>query len=468
VTVELFTGAAPAGGDATAASGGLVRAFESDPAACRVAAASLAELRASATLRGWAGYREIGAVYLLPPGDDPAGCVRIVDELLPGSARVLGRRELTAEYPLRGLAAGTTAVVERHAGYLSPARLRAAVLAELAAGGCVIRDRAVAAVTATAGGPAVRLAGNPVHGHHTAHGYGVGRGHEPAPGCGPAGGHHPPDSHDAVRGYDAVVVAAGAWTAGILAAGGLPGDGFRTRQIQYSLHAVRLPELGAFVEHESGFYGRPADGGAFLLGLPSPRWDVTPGAVEADAVLTERVTAYAIRRFGAQLAGPPVRTVASLDCYHQPPGLALRRVLAGTPVFTFTGGSGGAAKAALAASRTAAAALLAELAASTPRAAAPAVPGRPTAHPVNTGTPTATAAGPPRTPPTTPTVAPGRPTAQPMNAGTPTATAAGPPPTTPTVAPGRPAAESMNAGTPTAGAAGGRAAPGGQGGGWPA
>jgi hypothetical protein len=55
--------------------------------------------------------------------------------------------------------------------------------------------------------------------------------------------------------------------------------------------------------------------------------------------------------------GRPIRTVAAFDCYSDPPGLTLRPTSIPS-VFTFTGGSGGAAKTALAASRLAAAALL--------------------------------------------------------------------------------------------------------------
>ncbi|MGG7609836.1 hypothetical protein ACQ5JZ_10565, partial [Streptomyces sp. ZG43] len=50
------------------------------------------------------------------------------------------------------------------------------------------------------------------------------------------------------------------------------------------------------------------------------------------------------------------RSVAACDCYHDPAGLALRPL--GGGLHTFTGGSGGAAKTVVAASRRAARALL--------------------------------------------------------------------------------------------------------------
>jgi hypothetical protein len=91
-------------------------------------------------------------------------------------------------------------------------------------------------------------------------------------------------------------------------------------------------------------------------------------------VLAGRVVAHAHRRLRAPsplvasaatsaaspaaVAGAPPRTVASFDCYHEPPGLALRDAVPGAALFTFTGGSGGAAKTVLATSRAAAGVLL--------------------------------------------------------------------------------------------------------------
>jgi glycine/D-amino acid oxidase-like deaminating enzyme len=309
-------GTTTAGMDATAASGGLVRGFEAGSAVCRSAAESLAEIRSSATLSEWAGYREIGSVYLLPPGADPEASMATVDRLLPGSATVAGRTEL-AGYPFRGLPAGALGVVERYAGFISPDRLRATVLAELAGAGASIRCTPAVAVTPD---PAVRLAdGSTVD-------------------------------------YDAVVVAAGAWTPGLLAGSGLATAGLRTKMIQYTVCAARLPRLGAFVDDITGLYGRPVDRDSFLLGLPADRWDVHPAAVVPDRDLVGRVAACALSRFGSPVR--PVRTVASFDCFHDPPGLALRRSAPGSALFTFTGGSGGAAKTAIAASRAAARALL--------------------------------------------------------------------------------------------------------------
>ena len=319
VSVEVYA-ARPPGPDATGASGGLVRGFDRDPVVSRLAVDSLAELRGDARLLAAAAYRETGSVYLLPPGSDPTGSVRLVDALLPGSAAVLTGAELTGRWPFRDLPSGTVAVAERDAGFLSPARLRDAVLGWLADAGVAVRPVPVSGVEPT---PAVRLADG------------------------------------STVACDVVVVAAGPWTPAVLRASALPAEGLRTKQIQYQLYRGQPAGLGVFVDDTCGLYGRPDGSGQMLLGVPGDRWDVEPGAVPADPAKIELTADRARRRLGLPAGGERlVRTVASCDCYHEQPGLALREVLADAPVFTFTGGCGGAAKTALAASRAAAAALL--------------------------------------------------------------------------------------------------------------
>ncbi|WP_412543298.1 FAD-dependent oxidoreductase [Longispora sp. K20-0274] len=300
--LDVFVGARPGPADASGASGGLVRGYEPDPAAAAIAAASLAELRADPVLRAWAGYREVGCAYLLPPGADPGPSVRVVADLLPGSIEVGA--------PPAAFHTGGVAVTERHAGHLSPAALRAAVLAHLVDAGVAVRAERV---TAVAPGE-VRTAGG------------------------------------TTSGYDAVVVAAGAWTPRLLAASGLDVMDLRTKQIQFTVYDATVPGLGTFVDTATGLYGRPvADG--LLLGLHCDRWDVDPDATVADEALAARIGPVARDLFGDVL-GRPIRTVASFDCYHPEPGLALRTSAPG--LYTFTGGSGGAAKTVLAASATAA------------------------------------------------------------------------------------------------------------------
>lgn len=314
--VDLVAGA-PVRLDATGASGGLVRGFDRRPESARLATESLAELRGDRVLRDLAGYREVGSVFLLPPGADPSGSLRLVDERLPGSAAVLTGAELAA-YPFRGLPAGTVAVAERFAGQMSPQRLRGGVLDLVRRRGVTVRAVPVARVTEAG---ELRLADGSTHA------------------------------------YDAVVLAAGAWTPALLAASGLSGVPLRTKQIQYSVHPGRLDGLGVFDDTISGLYGLPAGESTFLLGLPCDRWDVDPADVRPDVGLAGRVVDTARTVLGIELDSP-IRTVAAFDCYCDPPGMVLRPTSATAPVFTFTGGSGGAAKTALAASRAAAAQLL--------------------------------------------------------------------------------------------------------------
>lgn len=313
--VEVFAGER-ATVDASEVSGGLVRSFEPDPGAGAVAADSLAELRADARLREWSSYREIGSVYVLPNGADPTESVRTVAEWLPGSAELVSGARLRRGFGFRGLREDAVGVVERHAGYISPARLRDRALDWAAVHGVEVARTSVAVVR---DGPAVRM------------------------------------SDGAERCYDALVVAAGAWTPRLVEHGGT----LRTKQIQYGVYRIPMPDLGAFVDDDTGLYGRPWGEGAFLLGLDCNRWDVAPEAVEPDAALAGRVLEVARRRFGVTARDPPLeRVVASFDCYRSPAGLRLVPVDGRPGVFTFTGGSGGAAKTALAASRNAASDLL--------------------------------------------------------------------------------------------------------------
>jgi glycine/D-amino acid oxidase-like deaminating enzyme len=325
IAIDVYTGGST-NGDASGASGGMVRGFEPTVQACRLAASSQLELSGDERLRQAAAYRELGSVYLLPPGADVTASVGVLEELLPGSAGVLGTDELTAGFGFHGLPAGVTAVVERCAGYLSPARLRDAVLGWLADGGASIRP--VPVITVRARESALLLADGTTSSH------------------------------------DAVVVAAGPWTPALLRAGGL-GRGLRTKQIQYTCYRGRPANLGVFVDETTGLYGRPTGDHGFLIGLPCDRWDVDPDDVRPDAALVDRLAGLAGRRLAwpAGCLDHPMRTVVSSDCYHDPPGLALRELATGAAVFTFTGGSGGAAKTALAASRAAATALLGQVAA---------------------------------------------------------------------------------------------------------
>jgi glycine/D-amino acid oxidase-like deaminating enzyme len=302
---------------ASAASGGLVRGYEPDEYNAALAVRGLAVLYASPTLRSWAAFREIGSVYLTAAR--PARrTLDAIDAALPGSLS-LAPGDAAARHGLAGVPPGHTAVVERRAGFINPARLAARARREVILRGGVVRAGTVARIRREAG--------------------------------------------EWVEHADAVVLAAGAWTPGLLAGNGLPAGGLRTKLIRYGVFRAAGPVPRAFVDESTGLYGRPDGLGRMLLGLPTVDWDAPPGTSHRDGVQAGRSAAAEVRRAAARRL-PEVtlgryRAVAAADCYAPDGQLRLRPVAPEVPgLFTFTGGSGGAAKTALAASVDAADALL--------------------------------------------------------------------------------------------------------------
>ena len=154
--------------------------------------------------------------------------------------------------------------------------------------------------------------------------------------------------------YDIAVIAAGAWTGAVLRTGGLPADGYRVKSIQYSIYPVADWSPPEFVDEPIGLFGRPTVDGNLLLGVPTDSWNTDPDRPSVTAALHERAAKLATWRFPRLRLGAPVAQVSSTDCYCGGPMLALRAVGHAERLFTFTGGSGGSAKTALAASRQAA------------------------------------------------------------------------------------------------------------------
>jgi glycine/D-amino acid oxidase-like deaminating enzyme len=310
------------GADATAASGGAVRAYETDPEQRALAIASLTELLASPTLRDWADYREIGSIYLQAPAgeaDPAAGAVAEIERAVPGSADRLTGSDLAA-LGWADVPADATAVVERRAGHTAPGRLRDALLADGAP------RRRVNLVPAQV--HALELTGS-----ETIIVSAAGR----------------------AETYDLVVLATGAWTASALRASALPAAGYRTKTIQYAVHPVDGWCPPQFVDGLTGLYGRPTGDGGLLLGLPTAAWDVDPDLPPSTAALAEAASGLAADRFPRLRLGPPAHRVSSADCYTDPPILRLRSVEdIEHRLYTFSGGSGGAVKTALAASDRAA------------------------------------------------------------------------------------------------------------------
>ncbi|MFD7908960.1 NAD(P)/FAD-dependent oxidoreductase [Kitasatospora sp. NPDC059747] len=310
--VCLITAATPPG-EATAASGGLVRGFEPDPAACRLAAESLAELRADPALAALAEYRETGSLYLTddPP---PTALLDLVEDRLPGSAEQLTAAGAAERYGITG-PPDAHYLAERHAGYLSPDALRHGLLRDLLDHG----GRTVAGPALAVGPGSVRLPGGTLS-------------------C------------------DLTVLATGRRTGPLLRQSGLDHrepTRLRGKLVQYTVHRAGGRRPPCFVDGTTGLYGRPHGRGDVLLGVPTDCWDEHAEPLRPLPDLRRETELLALLRLPGLRLGRVRRTVVAADCY-SPSGLLELRATTDPAVHTFTGGSGGAAKCALAASRRAA------------------------------------------------------------------------------------------------------------------
>ncbi|MGI8665667.1 MAG: NAD(P)/FAD-dependent oxidoreductase [Jatrophihabitans sp.] len=313
VEVDLAPGPdAPA--DATAASGGAVRCYEVRSVQRRLAIDSMCELIDDPRLRQWSGYTDCGSVYLPSVPDGLADAAAEIEARLPGSVSLLDAAELTRR-GWSGLDAGVVGLLETEAGYLDPQRLRQSVLADLLG-----RDR----VRLLAAAPVTELG---------------------AGAFGLAGERHR---------YDVLVLATGAWTPLLLSQHGFEAAGLRTKAIQYTVHQASGAWPTTFVDDLSDLFGKPVPGG-LLLGLPTHAWDVSPRGVRPDLELSRAAADLAVRRFPQLRLHSAATPVTAVDCYAASGTLALRPVSGSEDrLFTFTGGTGSAAKTVLAASRQAA------------------------------------------------------------------------------------------------------------------
>jgi glycine/D-amino acid oxidase-like deaminating enzyme len=303
--------------DATAASGGAVRAFDPDPELCRLATASTAELLASRTLLRWADFRRSDTFYLPRRTETLAAAMAGIEAALPGSVRLADGADLIRQ-GWADLHTGCVAVHEHQAGFVSPAGLRDVLLADAGRRVSIVDDE-VTSVTLRGNGSVA---------------------------CSTGG---------ADREYDLVVIAAGSWTPALLRSWHLPADGYRVQSIQYGLYLTGRWRPPTFIDEVISLFGRPAPGGSLLLGRPTRQWGVDPDRPPTTPSLHAGATRLVSARFPRLRIGPAWKVVGSADCYGGTPTLALRRVVdSDHRLFTFTGGAGGAAKTALAATRRAA------------------------------------------------------------------------------------------------------------------
>jgi glycine/D-amino acid oxidase-like deaminating enzyme len=309
--------------DATALSGGVVRGYERQAEGRRLAVESLGELLSSSVLQAWSRYRETGAISLRIEDDALPGELHGIEARLPGSAHIAPSAEL-ARMGWAGLPPGTVGVVERRAGHVSAAHLRCALIADL-------RVRANVRVVRGATGALVANSDGTVSA----------------------------SVNGRRRSFDVVILATGAWTPSVLLASGLPSGGLRTKAIQCATYGVRGRLPMPFGDETSGLYGTPTAGGHLTLGMPTGEWDVPPGPRAPCKALHTKAARIARARMPWLQLGGALAMVNATDCFSDPPVLALRAAAdEHGAIWTFTGGSGGSVKTALAASREAAEELL--------------------------------------------------------------------------------------------------------------
>ena len=241
VATVLLAPGAPAAADATGASGGAVRAYELNPEQRALALASMAELADDPVLRNWSGFVDCGSVYLPAEPTALAEAAEEINDTLGESASVVDAAELAAA-GWAGLAEDRIGIRERLAGYLDPDRFRRSLLADLAG-----RKRVSV------------LPARPVESFSA------------------AGFLLDGDRYDC----DLLVLAAGAWTPGLLTAAGYPASGLITKSIQYTIHRATGMPATTFVDDASGLFGKPHPGG-LLLGLPTTGWGAPASGVPAD------------------------------------------------------------------------------------------------------------------------------------------------------------------------------------------
>jgi len=249
-TLVLEAGDQPAYG-ATGSSGGLVRAYDPDPAIAELALASLVRYAdpsewASAT----APLHKVGAVTLAAPEhvgafESAAAALRAAGwpaEVVTGVNEVLGV-----------VTNGAVALVEHGAGWVDPVRVTGDLLDQATAAGADVRfgTRVTGVVPATA-----------------------------ADGNGPDAGVDVVIDSGAIHSARVVLLAVGAWVTELEFDSEVWATTIRTRSIQTAL-VQRPPGACAhatFIDLRTGGYGKPVDDQASLIGYPLLEWDVAPGA----------------------------------------------------------------------------------------------------------------------------------------------------------------------------------------------
>ncbi|MFE5793160.1 NAD(P)/FAD-dependent oxidoreductase [Streptomyces sp. NPDC056503] len=277
------------GAGATGYSGGMVRAYDPDPATAGLALAGLAAYRDPARwASGRAPLRVVGAVTVADPAEEGAlrAAARRIRQTLGTPAEVVAGPAEAAGVRL----AGGIALVEPEAGWVDPAEVTADWLEQARADGSVVRCGVrVRAVEARGGRPAVVTDAGTIR----------------------AG---------------AVVSAVGAWAADP-APGLRPATPVRSRSIQVSIvgRGPEAPSHATFVDLRTGLYAKPVGADRTLIGMPHLVWgspvDARPDPAHARATL-----AALAAHFPWLATAPHLDTIRAADAYgpagdaYGPPG----------------------------------------------------------------------------------------------------------------------------------------------------
>lgn len=148
-----------------------------------------------------------------------------------------------------------------------------------------------------------------------------------------------------------VVVAAGAWTPGLVRALGID-LGIRTKRIQMARLRSDVRALPALVDETTDLYGRRESDDSILLGLPLDEWDVDPDAdMPFDEATARRVAARVAERLPGLGAAASDGGVSGFDGYTADLRGIVQKVPSVDGLFVAAGFSGGGFKIAPAVAR---------------------------------------------------------------------------------------------------------------------
>jgi len=289
VSVVVIEQSPRPGAGATGRSGGMVRAYDPDPAFAELALPSLAAYRDPGRwASGQAPLHAVGAVTGADPAQEPAlreaagqinGALRASAHVVAGCAEVAGI-----------CLAGGVALVEPEAGWVAPAEVAADWLVQARADGAVVcYGVRVLGAEARGGRPAVL-------------------------------------TDAGVVSAGAVVAAVGPWAAQP-APGLRPASPVRSRSIQVSIVERRppAPPHATFVDLRTGLYAKPVGPDRTLIGMPHLVWD-SPFDSQPDPAHARATVSALTAHFPWLTTAVHLSTVRAADAYGpqgggQAPGL---------------------------------------------------------------------------------------------------------------------------------------------------